>query len=82
MSTSSLLPCCATSRKTRDQSVLETGDGRSIQIVNQPLAHGGWVATQEDITERRAREADHPSGAYDALTDLPNRALFRGQLEA
>ena len=27
-------------------------DGRSFQIVNKPLAQGGWVATIEDITER------------------------------
>jgi diguanylate cyclase (GGDEF)-like protein/PAS domain S-box-containing protein len=26
--------------------------GRSIRIVNQPLASGGWVATHEDVTER------------------------------
>ena len=25
---------------------------RSIRIVNQPLANGGWVATHEDVTER------------------------------
>src|SRR5262245_61227982 len=27
--------------------------GRHIAIVNQPLMGGGWVATHEDITERR-----------------------------
>ena len=27
--------------------------GRSILIVNQPIAAGGWVATHEDITERQ-----------------------------
>ena len=32
-------------------------DGRIISIVNQPLADGGvWVATHEDITERRLAE--------------------------
>jgi len=25
--------------------IVETRDGRSIQIVNEPLADGGWVAT-------------------------------------
>jgi diguanylate cyclase (GGDEF)-like protein/PAS domain S-box-containing protein len=30
--------------------------GRSYLIVNKPLAQGGWVATIEDITERRALE--------------------------
>ena len=63
-------------------SVIDTQDGRSIQIVNQPLANGGWVATQEDITERRRAEKQITHLAhYDALTDLPNRVLFREQLE-
>ena len=32
--------------------------GRSIRIVNQPMANGGWVATHEDITEQRSAERD------------------------
>jgi diguanylate cyclase (GGDEF)-like protein len=64
------------------QTIVETADGRSIQIVNKPLADGGWVATQEDITERRhAEEQIAHLAHYDALTDLPNRVLFREQLE-
>jgi len=63
-------------------TVLETADGRSIQIVNRPLAKGGWVATQEDISERRRAEKQVAYLAhYDALTDLPNRVLFHQQLE-
>ncbi|WP_245312814.1 putative bifunctional diguanylate cyclase/phosphodiesterase, partial [Bradyrhizobium macuxiense] len=38
--------------------VTPTIDGRSFSIVNQPLAHGGWVATLEDITERRNLEQE------------------------
>ena len=34
-------------------STQESGDGRTFAIVNKPLAQGGWVATMEDITERR-----------------------------
>jgi diguanylate cyclase (GGDEF)-like protein/PAS domain S-box-containing protein len=30
--------------------------GRSYLIVNKPLAQGGWVATIEDVTERRTLE--------------------------
>ncbi len=68
--------------KRATNSVLKTTDGRSIQIVNQPLANGGWVATQEDISERVRAEAQITHLAhYDVLTDLPNRALFREQLE-
>jgi diguanylate cyclase (GGDEF)-like protein len=63
-------------------TILETTDGRSIQIVNKPLADGGWVATQEDITERRrADERIAHMAHYDALTDLPNRVLFHQELE-
>src|SRR5215470_7604907 len=36
--------------------VLECDDGRAFLIVNKPLPQGGWVATIEDITERRNLE--------------------------
>jgi diguanylate cyclase (GGDEF)-like protein len=78
---------CATvlrnvAEKRATNSVLETTDGRSIQLVNRPLANGGWVATQEDITERRRAEQKIAHLAhYDALTDLPNRVSFREQLQ-
>jgi diguanylate cyclase (GGDEF)-like protein/PAS domain S-box-containing protein len=63
-------------------NVIETKDGRWVEIVSQPLTNGGWVATQEDITERRRAEKQIAHLAhYDALTDLPNRVLFREQLE-
>jgi diguanylate cyclase (GGDEF)-like protein len=63
-------------------SIIETRDGRSIEVVNQPLKNGGWVVTQEDITERRRAEKQIAHLAhYDALTDLPNRVLFREHLE-
>ena len=39
-------------------TVMESGDGRSALIVNKPLAKGGWVATMEDITERRNLERE------------------------
>ena len=61
-------------------NVAENPDGRSIQIVNQPLADGGWVTTLEDITERkRADERIRHLAHFDALTDLPNRVLFQEQ---
>jgi diguanylate cyclase (GGDEF)-like protein/PAS domain S-box-containing protein len=64
------------------RQVTEAPDGRAIQIINQPLESGGWVATIEDVTERkRAEEQIAHLAHYDALTDLPNRVLFRAQLE-
>jgi diguanylate cyclase (GGDEF)-like protein len=64
-------------------NIVAASGGRSIQIVNQPLAAGGWIATMEDITEReRADTRIVHMAHYDALTDLPNRVLFRERLDS
>src|SRR5882757_2631913 len=64
------------------RQLTEAPGGRAIEIVNRPLKSGGWVATIEDITERtRADEKIAHLAHYDALTDLPNRGLFRQRLE-
>jgi len=66
----------------RNIMVIDTPDGRSIQVINEPLADGGWVATHEDVTERRrVEERIIRLAHYDALTDLPNRALFHEQIK-
>jgi diguanylate cyclase (GGDEF)-like protein len=60
---------------------VELDDGRTIAVVNQPMSGGGWVATHEDITERRRAEMKIAHMArHDALTDLPNRVLLRERL--
>ena len=41
-----------------DHSIMQGPDGRSFLAVNKPLAQGGWVATIEDITERRNLEQE------------------------
>jgi len=41
-----------------DQSTMQCADGRSFLATSKPLAHGGWVATMEDITERRKLEQE------------------------
>ncbi|MGY3446237.1 putative bifunctional diguanylate cyclase/phosphodiesterase [Bradyrhizobium sp. USDA 4473] len=64
------------------RQLTEAPGGRAIEIVNKPLPEGGWVATIEDITERTRTENKIAYMAhYDALTDLPNRVLFRQRLD-
>jgi diguanylate cyclase (GGDEF)-like protein len=60
---------------------VELDDGRTIAIARQPMPGGGWVATHEDVTERRQAEMKIAHMArHDALTDLPNRVLLRERL--
>jgi predicted signal transduction protein with EAL and GGDEF domain len=61
---------------------ITTTDGRDIFISNKPMLGGGWIATHEDITERRRTEAKISHMAlHDGLTDLPNRHLFGARVE-
>lgn len=56
--------------------------GLSLSVSHRPMSGGGWVATYEDITERRAAEAKIAHMAHhNALTGLPNRVLFHERLE-
>jgi diguanylate cyclase (GGDEF)-like protein len=57
-------------------------DGIQIRVVREPMEGGGWVATHEDITERKlSSERIAHLAHFDALTDLPNRVQFREHLE-
>jgi diguanylate cyclase (GGDEF)-like protein len=59
----------------------EMRDGRIVQVSNQPLAGGGWVDLQEDVTEkRRAEQRISWLARHDALTEIANRIHFREQL--
>ncbi len=59
------------------EKIMELSDGRTVALVHQPMPSGGWVATDEDVTERRRAEKQIAHMAHhDLLTDLPNRAAF------
>ncbi|HWJ99363.1 MAG TPA: EAL domain-containing protein [Xanthobacteraceae bacterium] len=61
-----------------DNHHYEFADGRIVSVVYRSTAGHGWVATYEDVTERHHAEAKILHMArHDALTDLPNRLLFR-----
>ncbi|GLR83930.1 PAS-domain containing protein [Bradyrhizobium iriomotense] len=56
-------------------------DGRIIKLNHTRMAHGGWVVTYEDVTERHKTQARVAHMArHDSLTDLPNRVLFREKM--
>ena len=51
--------CAPRSRRARSFTLnIELQDGRVIAVVNQPTKGGGWVATHEDITERKRAERE------------------------
>jgi diguanylate cyclase (GGDEF)-like protein len=59
----------------------QLADGRIFTVLYEPMEHGGWVAIHEDVTERHKAEQHIAHMAHhDALTDLPNRVLFRERM--
>jgi diguanylate cyclase (GGDEF)-like protein len=70
-------------------TVVNLKDERTIAIHHQPMPDGGWVATHEDITERkhaeealqRASEQLEKLAMHDPLTGLANRRKFAERFE-
>nr|WP_246767740.1 MULTISPECIES: EAL domain-containing protein [unclassified Bradyrhizobium] len=57
-------------------------NGRIVQISYGRRQDGGWVATHQDITERKASEDRIEKLAhYDSLTGLANRNLFKERID-
>jgi diguanylate cyclase (GGDEF)-like protein len=57
-------------------------DGRTVLVTRRPMSGGGWVATFDDVTERRRTEERMTHLAHhDTLTGLPNRSMFRERLD-
>jgi methyl-accepting chemotaxis protein len=60
-------------------------EGRLISMYSRPMKDGGWVATHEDITERRAAEAERSSlQQYQERRAAIDAAIqaFRSQVES
>ena len=47
----------AVARRQASRQIIEQPDGRAIEVAGKPLPDGGWVATHQDITDERRREA-------------------------
>ncbi len=74
--------CAALQHNKLFVNVMTAATGRIVQVANNPVAGGGWVCTHEDITERKQSDQRIAHMAHhDALTNLPNRVLFREHLE-
>ena len=60
---------------------VELTDGRVIDVVNQPMKGGGWVATHEDITEhtRAERELEQTRTFLDTIIEnVPSPIIVKG----
>ena len=65
-------------------NILKSADGRALRCVNQPMPHGGWVATFEDITEQRTFEKErerHGEFLDQILDNVPAMIVVKDAVE-
>src|SRR5262249_27739380 len=63
-------------------SIVDLRNGRTFLIRHRPMPDRGWVATHEDITEKRQAELKIEHMAHhDSLTELANRIRLNERLE-
>jgi diguanylate cyclase (GGDEF)-like protein/PAS domain S-box-containing protein len=63
-------------------SIIEMRNGRTFLIRHRPMPDLGWVATHEDITDKRQAELKIEHMAlHDSLTGLANRVRLNDRLE-
>ncbi|WP_292505707.1 EAL domain-containing protein [Methylobacterium sp.] len=69
------------SRQSTPSMIEFTLQERLLEVHLHPVMGGGWAVTIEDVSARRAAEADAANMArQDPLTGLPNRLLLRERL--
>ncbi len=67
------------------QDVREMPDGRFISVSSRPMAGGGWVATHQDITDRRRQDQERDTlAAQEQRRMMIDAAIaaFRQRVEA
>ena len=70
------------SGQTKEKFSIELEDGRILEFAVEPMEDRGMVMVVEDITERKLAEAKiNQMARFDALTELPNRAILQRCLD-
>jgi PAS domain S-box-containing protein len=67
-----------------DHATMQCADGRSFLAISKPLARGGWVATMEDITERRNLEQERDRNyafLREIIDHIPSQITVKDMLD-
>jgi diguanylate cyclase (GGDEF)-like protein/PAS domain S-box-containing protein len=68
--------------RTKRKFTAELNDNRTLEFTVESMEDHGMVMVVEDITERKVAEAKiNKMAHFDALTDLPNRAILQRCLD-